>query len=279
MELGYIANDALGGFRSLILPKIVAQMDSGAPITALGLQEDDLACGALTGHIEGGLFHITSLYVAPAFRRRGGASRLLQTLEALLELELEQPPANGICAHFTATEDEHEALSAFLESRGFIAETDRGENIYLFTAGQVSPSLDAGEVPAGVTSFARLDAQALELAATAADVPLPQGGLTGTEIERDVSMAMVQGGFVKAFAAFDFSCGGRLTLAAVWSGEVGPTAPLLLLRGALCAIRAKYPADTTLAVQSTNAASCALVAALLPQARPISRSYLRALQL
>lgn len=282
MELGYLDNKALGGFRSLLLPNVVEAMDLDEPVLALGVQEDDLACGALAGRVLNGVFHITSFYVAPAYRRRGFGRRLMQTLMALLNLELESPPVFSLQVQFTATLEEHNILSLFLEALGFTLEPDHGRNIYLFSADKVAPVLAAGEVPAGVTSFARVQEEALHLAtnaALAAGIPLPEEALTSPALDRDVSMAIVNGGRVEAFAAFDFSCGGRLTLTSLWSGDAGPMAPVLLLRGALCAIRSKYPPDTELAVQTVNAASAALVAALLTQASPISRTYARPLEL
>lgn len=282
MELGYLDNKALGGFRSLLLPNVVVAMDVGEPILALGVQEDDLACGALAGQVLDGTFHVTSFYVAPAYRRRGFGKRLMQTLIALLNLELDSPPVFSVQVQFTATLKEHDVLSLFLEALDFTLEPDHGRNVYLFSADKVAPVLASGEVPAGVTSFAHVQEEALRLAtntALAAGIPLPEASLASQELDLDVSMAIVSGGRVEAFAAFDFSCGGRLTLASLWSGDAGSMAPVLLLRGALCAIRSKYSPDTELAVQTVNAASAALVAALLPEASPISRTYARPLEM
>lgn len=284
MEFGSISPLSPGGFRRLLLPEVAAAMDDGVPLTILGMKEDGLACGVLAGYAEDGLFSIVSLYVCPDYRRRGGGRQLLGMLEAVLSHMLftgEERLLYGIRIRFTATREEHEDLSRFLEAMGFQSQTENEQNIYYTTLSQVSSALSGKPAGDGTQSFASLPDGVLSIAgkeAAAADAPLPQQPLSSPELERDISTALVSAGRVQAFAAFDFSCGGHLTLASLWSGAAGPTAPALLLRAALGRALEKYPPETILAVQTTNEASARLVQVLLPDARPISRTYIRPLE-
>ena len=48
MEIGWISQENLVCFRSLLLPDVVAALDKGEPVTALGLSE---------GKVKASLFH------------------------------------------------------------------------------------------------------------------------------------------------------------------------------------------------------------------------------
>lgn len=277
MELGWIGPESLAVCRSLLLPAAAEALEYREPLTALAAVEDGLALGALAAHLEDGCV-IDSLYVSPDHRRRGVGRRLMEGLEALLE---EGGEAAELRLSFTATLPEHETMAPFLTALGFAPEEDGGENIYFATLDQVSaaPFFAGGGGAAGLVPFAGLSQGVL---AQAARVALEDGAPMRRELlednpEGDVSCALVQGGQVKAFAAFDRSCCGRLTLACAWSGEAGPVALAGLLREAFRLARKKYPADVPLAIQAVNPASADLVRALLPQAVPISFTYAKPL--
>ena len=93
MELGYISEDSLPVFQSLLLPVAAEAIKNGEPLTALGVSEDGCACGALAGFLRDNDFQIVSLYVAPDWRRKGGGDMLFDALEGLLR---EIPDGGGI---------------------------------------------------------------------------------------------------------------------------------------------------------------------------------------
>ena len=76
MTLGYISIEQLPVFSPFMDPQVVTALKEGEPITALGIVKGETACGALAGYIDEEHFQITSLYVAPAFRRQGGATMM-----------------------------------------------------------------------------------------------------------------------------------------------------------------------------------------------------------
>ena len=70
------------------------------------------------------------MYVAPDYRRLGGARLMISQLEELL---MEESDIWSMEISFTETGQEEESLAPFLASMGFVAEDDRGQNIYTFT--------------------------------------------------------------------------------------------------------------------------------------------------
>lgn len=125
MEIGYLTPRNLSVFRPLLLPETARALEQGEPLAALGLTEGRVALGAAAGYLTGRRFRVTSFYVAPDYRRRGGGRLLIEKLVRLCRHR-----ADSLELRFTATEEEHNALPPFLESMGFLEEDDHGENLY-----------------------------------------------------------------------------------------------------------------------------------------------------
>ena len=134
MQLGIIADDDMWAFEPLLLPQAVEALHSGEPLTVMGIMQEDTACGALAGYVADGCFHLISLYVAPDYRRQGGARRMLRELETLLR---DEPTIGAVDIEFTTAEPDNETLLPFLEALQFMPEDDGGKNIYTFTLGQL----------------------------------------------------------------------------------------------------------------------------------------------
>lgn len=272
MELGIVTSENLEVFRSLLLPESARALADGEPVTALGLVQDRVAVGACAGSIQGERFHINSFYVAPAYRRMGGGRMLMDQLK-----ELTGKRASELKISFTATKEEHHTLIPFLESMGFVRQEDLGESIYQVTLEQVSrsPFFRSGKTGRG-TPFSQLDESVLcagERAALVDQAPMPKGGLRAPSVDRDVSAAYVQNDVIQAYVVGDTSWSGGLCLSAVWSGSRDPMALPGLLCLALNRAVEKYPQETALVIQAVNERSAALLAALLPEAAPISHVY------
>lgn len=273
MELGYLPLGEPGVFRSLLLPETADALAAGEPLTALVLTEGELAVGAAAGFLENGRFLITSLYVAPAYRRKGGGRQLVETLSRLCA-----PYAGAMELRFTATREEHDTLPPFLAAMGFVPVPDGGENIYLTTLERAAASaFFSGAGKSGGTPLSDLSKGQLSLmekAAYAVGAPWPEGGVLAPGVDREVSVAVLDGSETRAFVLFDHSFPNALTLAAAWSADPNPVVLPSLLRSAMVRAREKYPAEMPVAVQAINPASAALVRALLPDAKPISHTYL-----
>lgn len=276
MEIGILPSKEPGVFRSLLLPETADALAAGEPVTALALTENDLALGAAAGYLEGGRFQISSLYVSPDHRRRGGGRLLVETL-----VQLAAPYAGGMELHYTSTREEHETLPPFLAAMGFREESDGGENIFLTALGTVADTpFFSGAGKSFGTPLSELTPGLLSLvekAALAADAPLPEGGLAAAGVDREVSVVSFDGSDPQAFVVLDHSCSGALTLAAAWSASRNPAVFPTLLRSAMARAREKYPPETPLAVQATGSSSARLVRTLLAGAKPISHTWSRSL--
>lgn len=269
MKLGCLPLGEPGAFRSLLLPETADALAAEEPLTALALTEGELAVGAAAGCLEFGRFLITSLYVAPAYRRRGGGRLLVETLKTLCA-----PYVGALEFRFTATQEEHDTLPPFLTALGFAEEPDNGENIYLTTLERAaaSPFFSGAGKGTPLSALSRGQLSLMEKAAHAAGAPWPEGGVS--KLDAEVSVAVLDGSEPRAFVVFDHSFPGALTLAAAWSADRDPTVLPALLRSAVALAKEKYPPETAVAVQAVNPASAALVRALLPDARPVSHTYL-----
>lgn len=276
MELGYINSEQMQYFKNLLLPQTVEAIENGEPITALGIVKDSIACGAVAGFLTGGEFHIDSLYVAPGYRRQGGGRMLLEGIVKLLE---EDDMINGVEIWYTVTKEEHKTIAPFLEAMNFEKEEDEGQNIYTFTLEQAATEAlvgTAGKQADNVLPFAKISDSMLQMAQKEAflkDVPLPQLSLDSTKLERELSHAIVKEGKVRAFVVFDHSCCGRITLSCAWSGDIGPSAMVMLLRAAFQRAVQLYGMETPMAVQAVTPEAAALVQKLIPGAMPVSYSY------
>ncbi|MBD5527276.1 MAG: GNAT family N-acetyltransferase [Lachnospiraceae bacterium] len=272
MEIGWIDREMSGIFQTLLLPEAAEALKQRKPLLALGLTEDDVACGAATGELQGDVFTVTSFYVAPDYRRRGGGTMLIEALRNLLKEH-----CHSLEISYTVTLPEHQALAPFLTAMGFLCRPDYGETIYGVTLGSLeNNSFFAREqkIPANVRPFAQVSPTMLREVYQAARVreeaylPVP---LTDSSLDAAVSMAVVEDNSVRSFAAVLGRQPGLLELAWVQSGRPQDMAPMLL--AAYAAARRSYPPETLLTVQAVNAASAKLLCAMLPEADPISFTY------
>ena len=272
MEIGWIGRETCGIFQTLLLPEAAEALKQGKPLLALGLTEDNVACGAAAGELEGDGFNVTSFYVAPDYRRRGGGTMLIETLRTLLKEH-----CSSLEISYTVTLPEHQAIAPFLIAMGFLCRLDYGETIYGLTLGSLeNNSFFAREqkIPANVRPFGQVSHTLLREVYQAARareeayLPVP---LTDPALDSTVSMAVVEDNAVRSFAAVLSRQPGLLELAWVQSGRPQDMAPML--SAVYAAARRSYPPETLLVVQAVNAASAKLLCAMLPEAAPISFTY------
>ncbi len=275
MQIGLISVRELPYFASLLLLQTAEQLREGQPVTALGLVQDQTACGAVAGYLEGERFLVTSLYVAPAYRRRGGGRLLMETLHGLVENESGAEEAE---LRFTVTTEEHRSLLPFLNAIGYSREDPYGKNIYLTTVGKTADSpffAKAKKSGLCLAEMGDVELALLEKSGPRDSMRLPPGGLRSPEIDREVSVAAVENNRLMGLAVLDHSCCGTLTLASLWSAPGNPQLVVSLLRSALARVKEKYPPQTPLAFQTVTPASVRLIRGLLPDAEPVSYIYYR----
>ena len=274
MKIGWIGQDELDCFGSLLLPHVTQALTRGEPVTALGLTEGDQACGAAAAWLRGeGVMEIGSLFVAPGYRRRGGGKLLIDTL-----YRLAQGRCQTMVISYTSTQPDHETLPPFLSAMGFAPER-MASGLYQISLADLARAPFFTEVPAS-QGIARPFAQVPQRSLTAAyKKALTQGEnyleypLTDESVDSDVSVALMEADAVRSFAVFTPTGPGRIRLAWVKSGQ--PQDLPLLLHTAFSLIRDKYPPETVMTVQPVTDASDDLVNHLIPQARPISFSFAR----
>ena len=280
MELGYISTQELPIFRTLLLPNVVQAMEHGEPVTAIGLMEDGIACGAAAGYPQSGRFQIVSFYVAPDYQRRGGGRMMMDYLSSLVT---DFPGVSALELSFTKTAPDHDALEPFLLAMDFTLTDDKEENLYRTSIGQAaqSPFFATKSTPSSqLLPFSQIPdllLSSIDKELRLNGVPLPELPLTSPELDRKVSCALVKNNQVQAFVSFDRSCMGELTLSCAWSGNAGPAAMPTLLRKAFQTASSLYPPETPLVIQAVNLTSTRLLQALLPDAAPISFTYSRPL--
>lgn len=280
MQLGIIAAEDMAAFEPLLLPQALEALGRDEPLTVMGIMQEDTACGALAGYVADGCFHVVSLYVAPGYRRQGGASMMVHAMENLLWAE---PDIGAMEIEFTTAEADNETLLPFLKTLQFMQEDDGGRNIYTFTLGQLKPvslpkySKDK-EREGRIRSFAQLPEEVLRAAqkrSIALGSPQPEQTLTSPHLERELSYAVVKNGRIEAYAAVDHSCCGALTLCALWIGDTNRMLLNTLLKTVIARAQETYPPQTMVAMQTVNDQSLRLLQRLAPDARKVSYTYRR----
>lgn len=275
LQLGCIGEEQLAYFSTLLLPDAVEAIERGEPVTAIGIAQEDVACGALAGYVDDGCFQVISLYVAPDYRRLGGARLMVSQLEELLQ----ENEIWSMKIDFTTVEPDNETLAPFLSTMGFAPEDDGGRNIYTFTLEQLTGAKalkPAASKSLRIRPFSRLSEDVLRAAqkrGISLDAPLPECMLTSPQLERELSHALIKEGKVEAYAAFDYSCCGVLTLCGLWVGDPDPHVLYSLLKTVVERATELYPPETCIAIQAINDQSVRLIQSLVPNAKKVSFTY------
>lgn len=278
MKVGLIPRGEPGAFRQLLLPEAADALAAGEPVIAAGLTKGDTALGAAAGWLDENRFQIISLYVAPEYRRRGGGRMLMRWL-----MNVAEDVSAGVEVSFCVEQEDHRTLIPFLEAMGFGQREDFGGQVYLTTVADAAKEkfFAAGGAKTGI-AFSQLGDGVLNLAqkkAVLAGDETPEGGLLWSCVDRDVSVAALQGTEVCAYVAVDTSWPGGLTLSAMRTDSKKPAVMAGLLRGCVEKMEQKYPPQTPLAIPTAGRAQAALVQGLFPGAEPVSRTYYRPLRI
>lgn len=276
MKVCLIGENEKAFFHSLLLPKVVAEIETESPVLALGLvDEDGVACGAAAGWVAEDIFEIHSLYVAPAFRRKGGGRLLMEILCNL---------AKGFCEEITVSfvvtdEKEHETLLPFLQGTGFHS-GNVIDRLYGITLGELGKSPFFAGAKSGQTAHAvpfdetpHGSLMRIYKAAMVNDENYLLQGLTDPSVDGEVSMAMLDGSEIRSFVAVVSQGTGVLSLAWAYGGHSADLP--VLFRTAFVRAKEKYPAQTLLTVQAVHPAAEKLVRTLIPNAKQLAYTFVR----
>lgn len=273
METTIIDRGNLDFFTSFLLPDAALLLKEGKPIFALGLVENEEACGALAGGPRDGYFEISSFFIAPVKRGKGGGKLLLESLKSCME---GQSSLYGIRSDFTVTSGELSMYEDFLRHSGFEFKKPR-ETIYSVNLSSLSNSPFFSKAPGGLRVHQFLEIptsciRELDRSVRVSDeaiLPLP---LDKAELDPELSVAVMDGSRIDGFMVFDRSINGQLTLAYADSGAGGSAAFSSMLSASYQKALAKYPKDTEIIINCVNAISISLLERLAPEGRPLSRS-------
>ena len=278
MKVGTVLQDELGTFESLLLTETTTRIQRGETFLTLGLTEEEagvtIAAGALSGRIEKQVFVIHSFYVAPAYRRKGGATLLLEELRNLLT----GTRTKTVSVSHASASAEYDLLERFLIKKGFMLEKTEGDALYETTLSAIDAAghLNRGGTSSAVISFADTDdyrLRKLTKEGRVSDAPMPQDGLTGARVDRDVSMLLTGEG-EKGYLVIEQLDQQSLSISGIWHNGGNPVCVLTLLQAAMQKCREKYPPEEKLFVPTASEVSEKLLNKLIPDAKDILRKYI-----
>ncbi len=274
MDTTIIDKGNINLFKDLLIPEEASLILAGKPLFALGLVDNGVACGAVAGGPYESVFKVSSLFVAPDYRKMGGASLLLKTLENLM---LGIKGLYEIQVDFTIFNEEHKLLEKFLLNTGFSFE--RGaDGIYSVSLGSLAnnPFYSNTASNVDVRRFSTLPVSCIrELdqkmrVSDGAPLSVP---LESAQLEADLSVAVMNANHIDGFILFDHSFSGMLTLAYADSGSgAGSSAFSAMLKTSYQNALRKYSSDTKIIIQTVNSLSEALIEKLANNRELISRS-------
>ncbi len=265
VEIGYIDENNLESFKTLLMPDVAAAIESGEPVVALGLVMSGVAAGAIAGHAEDETFVIESLYVAPAYRKKGGGEKLLDELTDLVGSEVSQ-----IRIGLVITLPEHEKLASFLNRNGFVDIAKEESSMFRITIKKLAENEMLKKVPESpkVFNFADADEYLLRKEhkrAMAAGDPVPFGSFTAPSVRKDLSVAYIEGDEVMGYLVIEESEPGVLSVSSALNRGSAKVFSLVLKK-ALDNLMAKFDPETVLMVPVISSVSAGIVKKLDPDA-------------
>lgn len=263
-------------FKSLLVKSVYDMIKSGLPVIAMGGVEYGLAVAAVAGQTEYGDFDIKSFFVAESYRNNGFGTQLLDELEFFLSGRVLR-----ITANFAEMDNETALLSRFLERR-FYGRRWEENPYYRATLGEILESINGIDLTKAEKIKSIKECRGMSLRVWSKelrnnDAPVPEGGLSGDGIEKDISMLRFERNQINAFVIFDRSVGGVITQSEVWNGSGKPAALMTLIGAAASAGKKKYGGEEPVFFQPISDISERLLHHLIPSARPVSFIYQKTL--
>ena len=265
----FISKQNAAAFQSFILPDEYELIMQGKSVTALGLMDRKLACGALVGYFTDDItFQITSLYIAPDYRRGGGATALLDVLKGVLSYN------SVIEVNYTKEDDDH--LSDFFESCDFLSFSPE-DTLYKVTLGQIMDHLKPmiRSAAEGAPCFAEYNERAIALAGNIAvgnKYPCPPDGFLSAGIDRELSTLIFDDVSLGGYLIVDRFAGGELTISGLFANN-NPKVFVNLMIGSLLKAREEYQRNTTVMIPVISELGEMMLHKLLPDAELLTIGY------
>ncbi len=270
-------------FRKLLTGEAYYGMAEKKNVFCLGAVCDDVAVGALAGYPDEDNFRIISLFVAPSYRRKGFATKLIEELQEDLIDE-----ARTLSIRFAVTDPETESLCGFFESAGFFEDDRGGKNTYIAEMSEVSQVLEKlreqiekrpeYEGMMRLCELSQKEINAVDKFASEQGSPVPDDGIGGKDIEKDFSYLMIRDKVLEGYCIIDRSVLELPTIAAVWVRKNNPQIMAHLLYRSLSRVRDFMPEEPYIAMTAVTENSVSLIKKHLPRAIGISYTYYRTIE-
>ena len=275
MKITTITKDNLEYFKNYITAEDEEFINKDLKILPIGLVADELkkgsniAAGAICIRPDDFLLNITSFYVAPEFRGKGGGKFLLDETKRIFGKEYME-----FNTEFLIYGKEQEKLANFLEEYGF-EYADPENDFYLTTVGDLKNTKLNGKKGSGI-EFSAIDPQILKHATGEADKKgdmTPIGGLTSPRIDKDVSVGIVNNGILESYLVFEKMSEDLLLLSALQSKDKSPVGLLHILEKSTALLQMKYPDKQRIIIQSIDEAGEGIIEYLFENINDISCRY------
>ena len=272
--VGYLEPDKPGVFRELFAGDVEERLRNGDDLTILGLTSGEYAAGALVFEIEEEHLEIVSFYVAPEYRGKGGGKLLLDAVEGIAaKMDF------WVSASFTVVNEDTELLEEAFLNAGYTLRDDVDYKTYVITLAECedSESLKTVKDNPKLKHFCELTENKLKSynkQAIAKLAPLPEGGLMGEKVDKDISTLFDESGRMKGFVAIEnieFQNGIRVS--AAFNGSDNPLVLMWLLKSSLCVAEEKYDETIPLVIDVVDTTADRFVRYVLPDVVTASRTY------
>ena len=275
MKITPITKDNLEYFKNFLSSEDEKFIKEDLKILPLGLVADDAesgensAAGAICLRPDDFMLNITSLFVAPSYRKKGGGRFLLDETKRIFgEKDME------FNTEFLIYGKDEEDLALFLEDYGFVS-ADPEYDVYITSVGELETTKLNGKKGQGC-AFSKFDTKILnssEIEAATNGAMLPSKGFISPNIDTEVSAGIINEGTLEAFIIFEKLSEDLLLLSALYARDKSPVTLLHLLEKSTNLLQNTYPDDTRILIQSVDETGENLIESIFENANDISCRY------
>ena len=275
MKITTITKDNLEYFKDFITSEDEKFINEDLKILPIGLVADELkkgeniAAGAICIRPDDFLLNITSFYVAPEFRGKGGGKFLLDETKRIFGQENME-----FNTEFLIYGKEQEDLANFLEEYGFTY-ADPEYDCYLTTVGDLKNTKLFGKKGSGI-EFSEIDQKLLKHATGEAEksgAMTPVNGLTSPRIDKDVSVGIINNGILESYLVFENISKDLLLLSAIHSKDKSPVELLHMLEKSTDLLQKKFTKNHRILIQPVDEAGEDIILNLFEDINDISCRY------
>lgn len=269
-DVGSVDKDNIFAFKTLLLPGVANAICEDEPVTALGLVDRGVAVGAMAGYADGDTFVLSSFYVAPAYRKRGGGQQLLDELMEVLYGEVSQ-----IRIGFTVTLPEHEELERFLKNRGFEDIVRDSNSMFRISLSALLENkiLASVQESSSVISVSETNDFLLRKEmkrAMAAGDPMPEDGFESDLVRKDLSVVYVNDDEILSYLVIESTEENVYVISAALNRGGMKVFPQVLKK-ALDNIQNNCSEESIILIPTVNSVSAGLVRKIAPDSVQVYR--------